>query len=77
MELKPCPFCGGQAEIKPNAIYTGKGLCVHCKDCNVHTITILCECTYNQYEGKTNVYVTKEIAREHVTKIWNRRADNG
>lgn len=75
-ELKPCPFCGGEAEIKPNSIYTEKGLLIHCKKCNVHTITVLYECTYTQYDGKANVYVTKQMAEERVTKMWNRRADN-
>lgn len=77
-ELKPCPFCGGEAEIKPNNIYMEKGLCVRCKShgCNVHTMTVLYDCTYIQYDGKADVYVTKEIAEKRVTKKWNRRADN-
>lgn len=75
-ELKPCPFCGGEAEIKPTSIYSEKGLCVHCKDCNIHTTSTLYECKYNQFEGKTDVYVTKEMAEEHVTKKWNRRVNN-
>lgn len=76
-ELNPCPFCGGEAEIKPNNIYTEKGLCVRCKNCNVHTKTILYECTYNQYDEKVNVYVTKEMAVEQLIKMWNRRVNNG
>lgn len=77
-ELKPCPFCGGVAEIKPNNIYTEKGLCVHCtsSNCHIHTITVMYDCIYNQYGGKKNIYVTREMAEERVTNMWNRRAND-
>lgn len=32
-ELKPCPFCGGEAEIRGVTIFW-----VQCKDCHVETL---------------------------------------
>lgn len=32
MELKPCPFCGADAEMKP---YTSKGIEIRCMKCHI------------------------------------------
>ena len=63
-KLKPCPFCGGKAEIHNcmefendtlALIYSGKSG-VHCSECHCATIP----------------YGSKDEAIE----VWNRRADN-
>ena len=78
IELKPCPFCGGKAKIKPNNIYGTPGLNVHCttSGCHIHTMTIMYDCTYNQYGGEKNVFVTREMAETDLTRMWNRRVNN-
>lgn len=60
MELKPCPFCGGEAEI----VYT--------EWCAMYTVK--CADEYNNCEvlPETRHCVVKEAAKE----AWNRRADN-
>jgi Lar family restriction alleviation protein len=75
-ELKPCPFCGGEAELKINRVYTSNGICVHCKECNAHTKTTIYDCTYVFYHGQQNVFITKERAEQKAVLLWNRRADN-
>lgn len=75
-ELKPCPFCGGRAAIKPQRVYMDNGVTVHCTECNVHTKTTLYDCTYQFWHGKRDVYITKETAERNVVELWNRRADN-
>jgi Lar family restriction alleviation protein len=75
IELKPCPFCGGKAELKVNHVYMDEGVCVHCTECNVHTKTTLYDCTYQFYHGEKNVFITRERAERDVTELWNRRAD--
>ena len=63
-ELKPCPFCGGEAEIVPHRFFSEKlkawkteSYGVECKNC--HT-------SGYQFWG----------CEEHAIKAWNRRADN-
>ena len=61
-ELKPCPFCGGEARIGVKlAIFSmdvyDEDYYVFCTECAVHTI----ECEDD------------EVA----TEVWNRRVNNG
>ena len=72
-ELKPCPFCGGKAKVKENHIYTEAGLCVHCPECNVHTMTTLYDCTYQYYHGQRDMFITREMAEKASVDLWNRR----
>ena len=63
-ELKPCPFCGGEAEVVPHKVFS-KALeawkvdCyrVECKNCHASSY---------QFWG----------TEEQAVNAWNRRADN-
>lgn len=64
MELKPCPFCGGEAEVIPHKFFSEKlklwkvdSYGVECKNC--HT-------SGYQFWG----------CEEQAVNAWNRRADN-
>lgn len=61
-ELKPCPYCGGEAEIQKFSGKNGTFLVARCKFCYAQARTILLK------EGK------EEQALERVTTFWNRRA---
>ena len=61
-DLKPCPFCGGQAHAVWNAqikvrngtgTHTGIGVCIYCENCDAEIRT-------------TQTHLAKEM--------WNRRA---
>ena len=64
-ELKPCPFCGGEAgfhlcaelENETVKVIYNDNIGVHCKHCKIATPPLK----------------NKEIA----TEFWNRRAENG
>ena len=61
-ELKPCPFCGGEARIKPfvsKRLFT-KGMKVYEVQCTS------CDC-------RTPLCYTSEVAEMR----WNRRAEDG
>ncbi len=38
-ELLPCPFCGGEAEVKNNHRFRGVFVWVGCEDCHIGTET--------------------------------------
>ena len=62
MELKPCPFCGGDGHLYQRLWHgSDKQWEVFCfnENCIGHSITA--------------IFKTKELA----TKAWNRRAENG
>lgn len=66
-ELKPCPFCGGEAEYVVRRdgmlIATLCPVAVKCKEC-----------------GAVAAYVeasTEYCAKDKATELWNRRVENG
>ena len=69
MELKPCPFCGGEAEYdycisRKKCITLTK---VRCKTCNAGTKVFPCEDEHgNSFES---------YAEHSAADAWNRRAN--
>ena len=63
MELKPCPFCGGEAFLEPYKARKGYEASIQCSRCLCSMSTI----TYDDEEEAVKV----------VSEAWDRRADNG
>ena len=68
-ELKPCPFCGGDAKIMNyirNTLPLSLCACVRCKNCS---------CTskeFSQMRSENDIaYIFKAVAE------WNRRTNDG
>ena len=62
IELKPCPFCGGQAEYEE--VHTDNGAVeIYYKE--YHGYIIECNCC--------NAYIVSTIGKEDVIQRWNRR----
>lgn len=61
-ELRPCPFCGGEAKL-----YVSDGVRIICLKCRAATKTLIDE--YNGFEIRTN-------AVRSVIEAWNRRVDD-
>jgi len=74
-KLKPCPFCGGKAEIISHPHdwgYTPPASSVKCNDCKVETQKV----KIDSYGSKNNLerYVEKSSqANTLLKKEWNRR----
>ena len=68
IDLKRCPFCGGEAEIVPtgNSIVGWKKTEVRCKSCRM---------------GRSFRWISRKFDRdfiwEETAEQWNRRADDG
>lgn len=65
MELKPCPFCGGEAKI---FAYSEGGICVKCMECYCQTAA-MSDFSINDAQ--------KANACEMIVKAWNRRTIDG
>ena len=63
MELKPCPFCGGEAALY---VMPEGGICVKCWNCGARSKIRVDD---DSFSKPTN-------ATKSVIKAWNRRADN-
>ena len=61
IELKPCPFCGGQAELR---VKMNEGVTVQCSKCDVQTRS------WVDFGHGTNAVRT-------VVEAWNRRITDG
>ena len=79
-ELKPCPFCGGEAAFfaktfKERGISRGWGFGIFCTNCAITSpkTNYQVEITFNK-SGEIEI-TTDE--RPLAIKEWNRRADNG
>lgn len=68
-KLKPCPFCGGKAELEHN---TGSNSWfIQCGDCTARTEEW---CNRTKGNGK-EVYESIIECVETAVEAWNRRAD--
>lgn len=66
IELKPCPFCGGEAYFRTPQKEKGSAMCsvsVECKSCGAMPYAILV------YE-----FLSDTEKKETAAKAWNRRA---
>ena len=71
-ELKPCPFCGGEAVIK--AVNRNYGLTIWCQCIKCYARTEgYCPDTNNEDATIDNIENCKNRALEQ----WNRRANDG
>ena len=75
-ELKPCPFCGGEATTHYQPLYTEKGVCVFCVECKARSRFFLGDCKYTFYHGEKNVYISMERATSDAIEAWNRRSES-
>lgn len=73
-ELKPCPFCGGKAELHRSKVYLDDAVQIHCMECGVYTPKrLINRLTYCYGE---QVYITETMEIKKTTNDWNRRAGN-
>lgn len=74
-ELKPCPFCGGEACFKDGEpiTYGRYEVLVICKKCSASVVGVA-TINFRTEHKSCNGY---NLAKEQATKAWNRRADNG
>ena len=65
IELKTCPFCGGESKI----YVTDLGICVKC-------MNLSCRCQTESIVDLDIDSCKKYNALEYAVKTWNRRTDN-
>lgn len=73
--LKPCPFCGGNAVVHRQPLFSGNGMCVKCEQCHARTRLHAYDCTYVYFHGLGNAYVSENTALITVAEEWNKRTE--
>lgn len=77
-ELKPCPFCGGEAKIGDYMTYSYAGKHIKCTKCSARSGFVLINAPKLIGDGilDESTRYTKEEAIEIAIEAWNRRVDN-
>lgn len=71
-ELKPCPFCGGKAEIRRCKLYLDEAIQVHCTQCGTSQPKEIPN--HRMYSYGEEMFLTEKMATEKMMSRWNRRA---
>ena len=72
--LKPCPFCGGVAEVVRKQIYLDYGYRIYCASCCTHGPLVLVNHPKLTYEGlDESTRYTNDQAKRKAAEAWNRR----
>lgn len=73
-DLKPCPFCGGEAERKLAYGYA-EGWYIKCNKCKIKTFPIFIDYPRVTYAGGNDesTRYTSEKAAKIAEDMWNRR----
>ncbi|MDO4591034.1 MAG: Lar family restriction alleviation protein [Slackia sp.] len=72
-ELKPCPFCGGKADLSTHTTASACRGVVHCQECGSQAVS-----SFRRYEraamrNKSERWAVSSGAREEAAAKWNRR----
>ena len=74
IELKPCPFCGGEAEVVDTHVYLDKAIRIKCTSCSCVTKQVLIDHPKNNANGlDERTRYTREQVIEKAAELWNRR----
>ncbi|MBQ7861624.1 MAG: Lar family restriction alleviation protein [Clostridia bacterium] len=75
IDLKRCPCCDGEAEMKHTSVYILKARAVVCKECGLRTklIFINTPCMNSKGKPDESTRYTEEQAEKIATELWNRR----
>ena len=81
-ELKPCPFCGGEAEFRIVSGEEYKALAVVCSDCGatgkkIESRLIAYMRPRPRIGEKTRLDHVIDLYGEDASEAWNRRVENG
>jgi len=73
-DLKPCPFCGGEAESRKTNLYMDKAYIVECKCCHGRTEFIVADHPRLTPSGlDESTRYMEEQAQQRAISLWNRR----
>ena len=79
MELKPCPFCGGDKidfSVKTTNDYPFWYVAMYCKSCHCYGARTRATVQTNGWIGRRAIEASEE-ARKIAAEAWNRRVGEG
>ena len=70
--IKPCPYCGGVANVKKVSQFGVTGIQIGCSKCGIVHAPIFAS-TYTLFRGMQNITFTLQGAAFVALETWNRR----
>ncbi len=76
IEIKPCPFCGGEAYATKGQVFFSPVYYVTCSECGANNYLAASAGVFIPYDKSQVIFTSDKLAIEKAIEKWNKRPVN-